>query len=108
MIKDRFETFMKEANPVFKLYLPGATVSDDNLIHMDLLDSIQLFSELRAKMVSHLKTFEDDLWNKRALHPEYVEYSPYILLRHAMMHDHFHMYRIEELRLTKDEYLRKG
>ncbi|MDA1119365.1 MAG: hypothetical protein O2887_02525 [Bacteroidetes bacterium] len=54
-----------------------------------------------------MKSFENDLWSKTAVHPEFNKYSHYILLRHAMMHDHFHMYRIEELWLTKDEYLKK-
>ncbi|MDA0195055.1 MAG: hypothetical protein O2951_08420 [Bacteroidetes bacterium] len=58
-------------------------------------------------MVSLVKSFENDLWSKTAVHPEFNKYSHYILLRHAMMHDHFHMYRIEELWLTKDEYLKK-
>ena len=44
-------------------------------------------------------------WEKTATHPEYEQYSLIILARHILMHDHWHMYRMEELWLTRDEYL---
>lgn len=36
---------------------------------------------------------------KSAKHPEYKQYNYQIMLRHIMLHDHFHMYRIEDLAL---------
>ena len=49
--------------------------------------------------------FDVEHWTRKAKHKEYIEYTPYIMLRHILMHDHFHMYRIEELWLTTDEFL---
>lgn len=43
--------------------------------------------------------------SRSARHPEYTLYTPYVMLRHMMMHDYLHMYRIEELWLTRPEYL---
>lgn len=34
-----------------------------------------------------------------------IEYTPEIMLGHLVMHDQLHMYRIEELWLTRDEFL---
>lgn len=39
--------------------------------------------------------------------PEYALYSLFILARHILMHDHGHIYRMEERWLTRDAYLTK-
>ena len=54
-----------------------------------------------------IRSADKSIWIKEAEHPEYHIYTPYIMLRHRLMHDHFHMYRIEELWLTNEEYLKK-
>ena len=108
MLYDRFLTFKKEAAPVFKPYLPGTNISDDHLMEMDLEVALDLFETERKRLLSLLNTYREEDWQKLATHPEYHTYSAEILLRHVMMHDHFHMYRIEELWLTSDAYLRKG
>jgi hypothetical protein len=106
MILDRFYVFGKESHPVFTPYLPGKTVSADHLLDLDLDVQMQKFTELRNEMVALLRSFTPDIWSRDATHPEYKEYTPYILLRHILLHDHFHMYRMEELWLTHDAYLR--
>ena len=42
---------------------------------------------------------------KEAKHDEYKKYNIEIKLNHMLFHDYWHIYRIEELWLTKDEYL---
>ena len=103
MILERFQRFSHERHPTFKLYLPGTTV-EDNLMDADMDVSMRDFSQSRKAMVELLRTFDDAQWSNAATHPEYALYNPYILLRHTLMHDHFHMYRIEELWLTREEY----
>lgn len=105
MIHERFIRFEAEDQPEFKPYLPGNTISDGDLIYLDLSEQLHQFESMRAKTLNLLKSFDDGIWSKEGKHPEYINYSPFILLRHLLMHDHFHMYRMEELWLTKQEYL---
>jgi len=105
MIIKRFEEFKKRSNPKFSPYLPGKTISEHNLIGLNMREELEKFSRLRESLIVLVQSFENSTWRKQAEHNEYVKYNAYILLRHTLMHDHFHMYRIEELWLTKDEYL---
>ncbi len=104
MINKRFKTFVEEETPVFKPYLPGSTVHED-LLSMDLNSALAQFEELRKDTTDLLKVFDSSIWSRKASHPEYADYDPRILARHTLMHDHFHMYRIEELWLTKVEFI---
>ena len=104
MIKGRFGRFQSEQRPNFEVYLPGRTVSD-NLIDLDLEEQLNHFEELRSATIQLLRSFDEKTWEKQADHLEYSQYGSYILLRHTLMHDHFHMYRIEELGFTRDGYL---
>ena len=105
MLIKRFEIFRDQQPPEFNPYLPGNTVSDHHLMQMELEYSLEQFSKTRERLIDLVKTLEPSVWEKTASHPEYSEYTPMILLRHILMHDHFHMYRIEQLWLTNDEYL---
>lgn len=105
MIIARFKTFRDEKEPKFKAYLPGKNVSDADLIKMDLSESVESFARKRKELLVLLDTYTIEIWNKKGSHPQYREFTPYIFLRHVMMHDHFHMYRMEELWLTKEDYL---
>ena len=107
MIIERFNRFKQEKNPVFVPYLPGDTVSDDYLIDLGLQKSLRKFRTDRKKLVEILKGFSPAEWKNEGIHPEYTQINPLLWLRHVLMHDHFHMYRIEELWLTVNEYLRK-
>lgn len=108
MIIERFKRFQQEENPVFEPYLPGTTVSDDYLIDLDLATSLADFRKNRQEMIDLLRTFTTEQWTNEGTHPEYRHISALLWIRHVMMHDHFHMYRIEELWLTTDSYLRKA
>lgn len=105
MILERFRIFREEEKPEFKAYMPGKNVSDAELINMDLGQSINAFEQKRVRLLELISTYDKDIWTKQAIHPRYREFTPYIFLRHVMMHDHFHMYRIEELWISRDEYL---
>ena len=106
MMRERFKTFKAVKNPTFTHYLPGSNVETDKLLDMDMKQALLGFSEERMELVKFLKTFNAGDWYNAGKHPEYTSYTPFIFLRHIMMHDHLHMYRIEELWLTSDQYLR--
>ena len=87
MIYNRFNEFNQKVTPQFKAYLPGKTVETSGLIDLIVKDEVEHFKRERAKTLHLIKRFS--------------------FLRHVLMHDFFHMYRIEELWLTKDEFLIK-
>jgi len=108
MILQRFERFVDEDRPEFVPYLPSSSDDESERPHRMIVDSaLEQFATYRATQLLLLESVEASVWNKTATHPEYDSYSFYILVRHALMHDHWHMYRMEELWLTKDAYLTK-
>lgn len=105
MILERFRIFLEQDKPEFQAYLPGTNVSDAALIHMDIEESTAAFQQKRKQLLELVQGFDQSSWHKKGSHPRYIEFTPYIFLRHVMMHDHLHMYRMEELWLSKAEYL---
>lgn len=102
----RFERFMSEDHPEFIPYIPGGSkVEPVTPSRMSTESAIDQFARYRASQLLLLESTNDIAWEKSATHPEYEEYSLHILTRHVLMHDHWHMYRMEELWLTKDAYL---
>jgi uncharacterized damage-inducible protein DinB len=60
----------------------------------------------RAEQMALLQAVDDTVWNKPAVHPEYERYDLGLLVHHMVFHDYWHFYRMEELWLTRDEYLK--
>jgi len=60
------------------------------------------FRKNRLVMIDILKNYTSEDWHNEGSHPEYTSINPLLWLRHVLMHDHFHMYRIEELLLTNN------
>ena len=106
MLLKRFERFVTEEHPEFVPYLPDSGKDEpDTPPRMSMTSALDQFACYRTSQLRLLKTADEITWKKTATHPEYEAYSLYILTRHVMMHDHWHMYRMEELWLTKDAYL---
>ncbi|MBI5177825.1 MAG: DinB family protein [Nitrospinae bacterium] len=102
MLNERARRFLTEEKPVFVPYFPGKTTDADELLRADLHQSLNTFEKLRVDFVNLLGQLKDADWQKRAEHPEYDNYTPYLMARHVLLHDFTHMYRIEELWLTRD------
>jgi len=108
MLLDRFQRFMNEDHPEFIPYIPGSGKDKhDSPAIVSIDDALDLFAHYRNKELALLESADDITWQKTASHPEYESYSLHILTRHALLHDYWHMYRIEELWLTRDAYLTK-
>lgn len=106
MLLGRFQRFMAEEHPEFIPYLPGAgEEAPATPPRMEMDTALAQFAEVRRQQLQLLDGADDATWQKSATHPEYDLYSLYILVRHTLMHDYWHMYRMEELWLTKDAYL---
>ena len=108
MMLERLERFAAEKRPEFIPYIPGEGEEEsDTPDRMKISDALEQFESYRDKQVSLLEKADDAVWKTEGIHPEYERYSMYILVRHILMHDYWHMYRMEELWLTRDAYLTK-
>jgi uncharacterized damage-inducible protein DinB len=66
---------------------------------------VEQYARWREKQLQLIAKASPELWAKAADHPEYDRYGFEILVRHALLHDGFHMSRIEELGFMKKEVL---
>lgn len=106
MLLDRIERFINEEHPEFVPYIPGdAEDEPDTPAQLNMADALGQFALYRDKQLTLLKNADDRIWQRNATHPEFDQYSFTILARHILLHDYWHMYRMEELWLTKDAYL---
>jgi len=92
----RLKQFKAENLPKFEP-LSGDSFEKDFFINLNLKETLNEFIEIRKQTIQLAKDFNTADWNKKAIHPEYKMYTPYIMLRHLLMHDHFHMYKIEDM-----------
>jgi hypothetical protein len=108
MLLERLDRFTREAHPEFIPYLPGKDEEAPATPPvMGSASALGQFADYRQRQLELLGGADETTWKKTATHPEYEAYSLYILVRHILMHDHWHMYRMEELWLTRDAYLTK-
>lgn len=101
LLYNRLLQFKNEKNPEIKPYFPEKAIMHDG----DVDELINTFKILRLKQINIINEYKIDDFNKISNHNQYIEYSLPILIRHIIMHDYWHMYRIEEIWLTKDEYI---
>lgn len=105
MMYDRLLTFKNVDYPVFQAYLPGTNVDDTPLSKMNLEESLKNFARYRAETILLARSLSEKDWKKEASHPEYKLYTAEILLRHLLLHDGLHMFRVQQLWLTKEAFL---
>ncbi len=106
MLYARLVRFRDEDHPDFEPYLPDPQAPPTPRPETaDAAAALAAFTERREKMLSRIATYPLAIWQKSGSHREYTHYTAFGLLRHILLHDHWHMYRIEELWLTRDEFL---
>jgi len=99
----RLEQMLSEAQPRIRPYDPDQDMtSHDALLHVDLEQALTRFENDRNKLVEKLRRLGAADWQRTAAHPEYADYSIFIMFRHLALHDSLHAYRIEELLLKRD------
>lgn len=99
---DRLDVMLASPAPVVTPYQPGESDADDFLSRMDLATALRQFVADRRLLVSRLRTLTPTDWARTAEHPEYSQYSVFIMFRHVALHDFLHAYRIEELLLRRE------
>jgi hypothetical protein len=106
MLGERVRRILSEDNPEFVPFFP---IPDENAKRPavpPVADSLERFRTGREAMLTLLKQAGPEDWLRPARHPEYERYGLAILARHILMHDFWHMYRMEEIWLTTEAYLR--
>lgn len=105
MLLERLQRFIDEDRPTFIPYIPDKEEAEDLPPVMETAAALESFARCRDEQLTVLDQADEDIWQKDGTHPEYDRYSFQILARHILMHDYWHMYRMEELWLTRDAYL---
>ena len=106
MLLERIQRIIDEDRPEFIPFIPGEREDEPATPErMAIAAALSQFSTIRKRQLNLLDGLSDATWEKQAVHPEYDQYGFHILVRHILMHDHWHMYRMEELWLTKTPFL---
>ncbi len=102
VILDRINLFLSEEKPVIKPYGPNGKLTAASL---PISSHVEEFEKLRNQQIVLIKNAGEEVWKKSGEHPEFKKYSFDILVRHALLHDGFHMWRMEELWIKKDNLI---
>ena len=105
MLTKRLTRILTEDTPEFSPFIPNGGGSSVATPPPDVDAALAAFARERATQTELLAAQDATAWQRLAVHPEYDQYGLYLLARHMLMHDHWHMYRIEELWLTRDAWL---
>ena len=97
MFLERLDLMRSTENARITPFDPDEAHEPDFLASQDLDDAVRRLRHDRAEIVTRLKTLRPGEWERGASHPEYDQYSIFILFRHVALHDLLHGYRIEEL-----------
>ncbi len=100
----RVQQFIVEAKPVMKPYTPDAAPASDEAPKTAKV-LVEEFCKLRDMQIALVRQARRGVWQKEGSHEEYTKYSFEILLRHTLLHDSFHMARMEELWIKKEKYI---
>lgn len=99
----RLDQMLSETHPRIRPYDPDREMaSHDALLQVDLEHALNRFESDRQKLVDKLKRLSGSDWQRTGDHPEYANYSIFIMFRHLALHDLLHAYRIEEVLLKRD------
>jgi uncharacterized damage-inducible protein DinB len=104
MLLGRMKILRDDASPVITPYFPqNEPALADKFASVDA--AFAEYRERRAQQMGLLDALSPDAWSKPGVHPEYERYDLGLVVHHLVFHEYWHFYRIEELWLTRDEYL---
>lgn len=103
MLYQRIGKIRDEKNPVITPYFPEKKDLEE-ISYPSVEKAFLHYKEMRKKQLLLVEELTESALAKEAQHGEYVKYSIPIILNHMVFHEYWHMWRIEELWLTRDEY----
>ncbi|MBN1646715.1 MAG: DinB family protein [Spirochaetales bacterium] len=104
LLKKRIELFIEEEHPRITPYYPEKDTIDST---GNVSDYLTGFCAIRDEQLALIRTAEEPVFTRTGIHPGYVKYSFPILLRHIILHDQFHLYRIENAGLARPETIER-
>ncbi|HCM27743.1 MAG: hypothetical protein A2Z99_16490 [Treponema sp. GWB1_62_6] len=100
----RVEIFIEQESPAIVPFVPDETPNTP-AIRKPVSELLQVFDSFRDKQLKLIGKAPKEVWRKVGTHGQYSNYSFEILLRHTLLHDSFHMARMEQLWIMKEEFL---
>jgi hypothetical protein len=100
----RIKQFIEEDRPVIK---PFDAENRTFVGKYSVKELLQRYCELRDEQIKLIKDAANDKWKNEGVHEEYKKYTCEILVRHAILHDSFHMWRMEELWIENDDLIKE-
>ena len=100
MLYQRILKIRDEENPVITPYFPENEPERAEL-YKSIEDAFLCYKEIRERQLLLIRQIKEPDFYKEAAHGEYVKYNIPIIMNHMIFHEYWHMYRIEELWLTK-------
>jgi hypothetical protein len=101
----RIRAFKLEESPRIHAYNPGPEEEKERSVKHPTAELVRTFREWRTKQVELARSCGLEVWARSGDHPEFDAYSLEIVLRHIWSHDGWHIYRMEQIWLAKDEAL---
>lgn len=101
---ERFRKFEIEENPLIKTYNPLENKPENYYLSLNLKNELENFKNLRKEMITMLNGYDSNYWEKTGEHELFSPYSTKLLLIHALNVDYVHLFSIEQLAFTKDEF----
>ncbi|MDP4092861.1 MAG: DinB family protein [Bacillota bacterium] len=103
MLLKRINTIKEENTPVIKPYFPE-NEPDRQKLFDSIEEALDIYKNFRSKQIELINELSNAELDKEAHHNEYISYNIPIIINHMIFHEYWHMYRIEELWLTRDAY----
>ena len=100
----RIKQFLEEDNPKIKPFGAENRTFGKKYSVKELLKK---YCELRDEQIKLIKNANEDIWKKEGMHEEYKKYTFEILIRHVILHDSFHMWRMEELWIENEDLIKE-
>ena len=102
MLLGRMRKILSEENPVIEPYFPENGNGDSRWKSID--EALESFRSLRREQCLLIGSASEEDLLREAVHGEYERYTIPLILSHMIFHEYWHMYRIEEIWLTRDGY----
>ena len=71
------------------------------LLERDLEEALGIYARERAEMVARLRDLSPEQWERAGDHPEFEGYTVFTMIRGLALHDAFHTFRIDQIRMRR-------
>lgn len=104
MLIGRMNKIIQENDPKIEPYFPDKEKDTKKEKYRSINSALKDYKRFRKQETAIIKNLDNITLDKTADHKEYIKYTIRLMISHMIYHEYWHMYRIEEIWLTKDEY----